>query len=54
MEAFKTKVFSRKFLLAVAAFATFLATGNVHAAQLVVLTYLGSQGITDAAGAFKK
>lgn len=48
MADFIQRLTSRKFLLAVSAFAGFLATKEYDQAVVVVLGYLGVQGYADA------
>lgn len=50
---FLKRLTSRKFLLAVAAFITAVANGEVVAAVSVVLGYLGVEGATDFKNAGK-
>jgi hypothetical protein len=47
VQGFVRRLTSRKFLLAVAAFATFCAEKQYVAAAGVVAAYLGVQGVTD-------
>lgn len=47
MQGLIRRLSSRKFLLAVAAFATFCAEKQYVAAAGVVAAYLGVQGVTD-------
>ena len=48
MAEFIQRLSSRKFLLALSAFAGFLATGEYDQAVVVVLGYLGVEGYADA------
>lgn len=48
-----SRLTSRKFLLAVAAFLTAVANNEIGAAVAVVIGYLGAEGATDYAKASK-